>query len=93
MKQELVAKGIRPVFFEFSTDESTRIQEIDFLISDGKKVLPVEVKSGRSASHKSLDRYLRIYSDRSDGAFVIHTKDLRTDGPITYIPVYMTMFV
>ena len=40
-----------------------------------------------------MDRYLTKYADRSDSAFVIHTKDLRTDGQITYIPVYMTMFV
>ena len=40
--QEMVSKGIRPVFFEFDSEDSVRRQEIDFLISDGRKVIPVE---------------------------------------------------
>ena len=51
------------------------------------------MKSGRSAVHRSLDRYMRKYPDRSDRAFVVHTKDLRTDGDVTYIPAYMAMFL
>ena len=33
------------------------------------------------------------YSDWVDRAFVVHSKDLRVDGNITYIPIYMAMFL
>ncbi len=31
--------------------------------------------------------------NRVKKAFVIHGKDLRVDGDVVYIPIYMTMFL
>ena len=57
-------------------------------------VLPIEVKSGAdSTSHISLDRFLIKFKDVADRAYVVHAKDLRSDGNITYLPVYMTMLL
>lgn len=33
---------------------------------------------------------MKKYRSRIEQAYIIHTKDLREDGDITYIPVYMT---
>ena len=33
------------------------------------------------------------YSDRINKKYVIYTKDLRWEGGILYLPVYMTMFL
>ncbi len=33
------------------------------------------------------------YSPKIEKAYVIHSKNLRTDGKIVYLPVYMTMFL
>jgi len=91
--QELVCRGHSLVFFEFRTNDSQRTQDIDFLIANGRKIIPLEVKSGKSSIHKSLDRFIDKYTDKTDNAIVIHTKDLRLEGMVTYIPVYMTMFL
>ena len=63
---------------------------MDFLIYRGGKVSPVEAKSGISSRHASLDRFTEKYRKRVSEAYVIHTKGLRKDGPVTYIPIYMT---
>ena len=59
----------------------------------GRKITPIEVKSGMSSRHRSLDAFMEKYHTRISEAFVIHGKDLRVDGEITYIPIYMTMFL
>ena len=68
----------------------TLLQEL----TDGKGVVPVEVKSSsRSSSHKSLDEFMKTYSRKVSKAYMIHQKNIRADGDIVYIPVYMTMFI
>ena len=92
--QELVAKNYELLFCRFLVEETNNPQEVDFLLVKDGKVLPIEVKSGASStSHISLDRFLTKYKAVADHAYVIHTKDLRVDGNITYLPAYMTMFI
>ncbi|MCL1904758.1 MAG: AAA family ATPase, partial [Methanomassiliicoccaceae archaeon] len=91
--QELVSSGHKLVFSKFSVKESANMQEVDFVVADGKKMMPVETKSGPSGRHASLDRFMKKFSSRADMGFVIHTKDLRVEGNIVYIPIYMAMFV
>ena len=87
----MLDKGL--MFTKFYTDESKRIQEVDFLITKGRKVIPLEVKSSRSAQHKSLDRLVRKYPKLIDGPIVIHSKDLDVRDGTTYLPIYMTMLL
>ena len=87
----MLDKGL--VFTKFYTDESKRIQEVDFLVANGKKVIPLEVKSSRSAQHKSLDRLVRKHPKLIDGPIVIHSKDLDVRDGTTYLPIYMTMLL
>jgi len=91
--QELVSSGHRLIFSRFESKDSDRTQEVDFVIADGGKVIPVESKSGVSNRHASLDRFMGKYSKHTDLGYVVHTKDLRVDGKIVYIPVYLAMFL
>lgn len=91
--QELTMTGHSLVFAKFEHDGSDYLQEVDFLIPEGGKVIPVECKSGFSTRHVSLDRFLDKYGESVKHAYVVHGKDLRVDGDITYIPIYMTMFI
>lgn len=94
VSQELVAAGHRLVYTKFTVKDTDNIQEVDFLISDGRRIVPVECKSGNMSSrHKSLDRLMEKYGRFVDTAYVVHSKDLRVDGSITYIPIYMSMFL
>ena len=91
--QTLVSTGHKLVFSKFSVENSTNMQEVDFIITDGKKIIPIETKSGNSGRHVSLDRFMEKFSSRVKTAYVVHSKDLRVDGKIVYIPIYMTMFL
>ncbi|MBQ6667645.1 MAG: ATP-binding protein [Bacteroidales bacterium] len=67
--------------------------EIDFLLSRGSKLCPIEVKSSSYRSHKSLDEFCTKYSGRISRRYIIYTKDLYFTGDTAYIPAFMTMLL
>lgn len=85
--QALTASGHELLFHRFDR------YEIGFLLTSGKKLLPIEVKSSSYSSHKSLDNFQTKYSDRVKESYVIYGKDVKREGNITFIPFYMTMFL
>jgi len=91
--QTLVSTGHRLVFSKFSIKGSTNMQEVDFVIADDKKIIPIEAKSADSSKHASLGRFMEKFSSRAEMAYVVHSKDLRVDGKTVYVPIYMTMFL
>ena len=92
--QELTVRNHELLFCRFWVKETKNPQEIDFMLVKDGKVIPLEVKSGAdSTRHVSLDRFMDKFRTVTGGAYVIHTKDLRVDGDIVYLPVYMTMFL
>lgn len=64
--------------------------EIDFLLIRKRKVCIVEVKSSEYKTHKSFDRFLEKYQLKSEERYMIYTKNLKKEGQITYLPIYMT---
>lgn len=91
--QMLRAAGKQLFYHTIPFADGKKYYEIDFLISDGHKVSPVEVKSSGYKSHTSLDAFCEKFSDRVQNRYVIYTKDLKREQGIDYIPVYMTMFL
>lgn len=87
--QQLAVRNCELYFHEFRDGES-QLYEIDFIIPDARGIIPVEVKSSVSSKHRSLDLFMKKYRTRIEQTYVVHAKDLREDGGITYIPVYMT---
>ncbi len=64
--------------------------EIDFLIGSKGKICPIEVKSSGYKSHKSLDEFQLKFSSRIRERYLLYTKDLRREGNLICLPVYMT---
>lgn len=91
--QELVALGYELRFSEFYHKDSKELQEVDFIIPGIEKMIPLESKSVSSSKHISLDRFMDKYRNRVEKAYVIHSKELRSEGNITYLPAYMVMFL
>lgn len=87
--QMLRASGNRLFYYTFAKDD-THSYEIDFLLSRGNKLCPIEVKSSGYKTHASLDAFCQKYSDRIKQPYLLYTKDLRKDGNILLLPVYMT---
>lgn len=67
--------------------------EIDFLLSRGSKICPVEVKSGGYNTHSSLDAFCIKYSNRVGQRYLIYTKDFRHDEKTLMVPAYMSMLL
>ena len=73
--------------------DGKKYYETDLLIADMHKVSPIEVKSSGYHTHASLDAFRGKFSARIANSYVIYTKDYHCDGNVTFLPVYMTMFI
>ena len=67
--------------------------EIDFLITEKKKIAPIEVKSGNYRSHSSLDKFRNKFSSKIGASYILYTKDLMIKDNIVHLPIYMAMFL
>ena len=90
--QMLAASGNKLFYYTWPKDE-THNYEIDFLLSRGSKLHPIEVKSSGYKSHKSLDVFCQKYSHVVERRYLIYTKDLKKDEETLLLPVYMTSFL
>lgn len=91
--QMLIAKGDNLFYYTMESETSNHLHEIDFLISRGDKICPIEVKSGNYRSHKSLDAFCDKFSSRLKDRYIAHTKDYKWENGIHYIPVYILPFL
>ncbi len=91
--QMLRAKGNNLFYYTMESDTSNHLYEVDFILSTGDKINPIEVKSGNYRKHKSLDVFCNKFSSRVRDKYVVHTKDYRLDNGINYLPVYMLPFL
>ena len=90
--QMLVAAGNKLFYYTWAKDD-THNYEIDFLLSRGSKLYPIEVKSSGYNTHTSLDAFCQKYSNIIDRRYLIYTKDLKKDAETILLPVYMTPFL
>lgn len=86
--QQLASSGRALCFYEFREGDS-QLYEVDFIVPRNRGIAPVEVKSSASTRHRSLDLFMDRFRDRIREAYVVHAKDLRVEGGVTYIPIYM----
>lgn len=91
--QMLVASGNKLFYHTWKSETSNHNYEVDFLLSRGTKLWPLEVKSSGYKTHKSLDEFCRKYSGHISNRYLIYTKDLKKDEQTTLLPVMLTMFL
>ena len=91
--QMLRASGKQLFYHTIPIEGGKKYYEIDFVIADGFKISPIEVKSSGYKTHASLDAFCKKYSERIKNKYLIYTKDLKRIEDVDYIPVYMTMFL
>ena len=97
--QMLAASGRKLFFYSNSSrsDVDSRM-EIDFLISKSKignrhNISPIEVKSGKNYTIKSLNKFKAKFAEQTHIPYVLHTGDLKEENDIVYLPIYMTMLL
>lgn len=91
--QMLTASGNKLFYYTFPTETGKHNYEIDFLLSRGNKICPIEVKSSGYKRHASLDAFCQKFSSRVLQRYLIYTKDLQKDEQTLFLPVYLTQFL
>ena len=86
--QMLLAAGNQLYYYTFP-DGNKHNYEIDFIISRGNKLCPIEIKSSGYRTHKSLDLFCEKYSSRIGNRYLLYTKDFQRDGQTLCVPFYM----
>jgi hypothetical protein len=87
--QELKAHGWDLRYFN-----SKKQGEVDFIIEEGTRVLPIEVKSGKDYQrHSALTNLLTNREYGIPEALVLNNENVQQKGNVLYAPIYMTMFV
>lgn len=69
--------------------------KIDFLISKDlitskHNIIPIEVKSGDRYTFTSLNKLNNKYKEYLAQGIILHTKDLKEEEGVLYLPLYMT---
>lgn len=87
--QELRSRG-----FELRYFNAKRYGEVDFVLQDGTRVLPVEVKSGNDyRAHRALDNVMAVEEWGIPEAYVLCKGNVCREGRVVYLPLYMCMFI
>lgn len=91
--QMLTATGNKLFYHTWPSETSNHNYEVDFILSRGSKIWPLEVKSSGYKTHKSLDEFCKKYPERISNRFLVYTKDFRKDEATTLLPVMMVPFL
>ena len=97
--ENIVAQMLRrnghKLYFYSRSDSSNRENhmEIDFLITENKKIAPIEVKSANYRSHSSLDKFRKRFSDKIGVSYILYPKDVMQKDGVWHLPLYMAMFL
>lgn len=92
---QMLRRNGHKLYFYSRNDPKSRENhmEIDFLISENRKIAPIEVKSGSYKSHSSLDKFRKKFSSKLAQSYILYTKDLMVKDSILHLPIYMAMFL
>ena len=89
--QELKASGLTLHYYN-----SPKLGEIDFVIEEktNGSVSLIEVKSGKDYKrHVALSNLLEVQNYTFDGAYVLCNGNIRPQGKVTYLPIYMASYI
>lgn len=88
---ELIAHGYQLFYYDNRTKG-----EVDYLIDDYESLsaVPIEVKSGKDYTvHSALNTFVQNEDYHIKKAFVVsNERKVRTQGKVTYLPIYDIMF-
>lgn len=89
---ELAAHGHKLFYYD-----NRNKGEVDYLIDDydSLSAVPIEVKSGKDYTvHSALSNFVKNEDYHIKKAFVVsNERTIKTDGKITYLPIYFVMFL
>lgn len=92
--QMLTASGNKLFYHTWPTESGKHNYKVDFLLSRGAKITPIEVKSSSYKTHTSMDEFCKKFSSRiTNDRYLIYTKDYAQKESVKYIPAYLACFL
>ena len=91
--QMIVASGRNLYYHTWRDKDKTHSNEVDFLITNKNKIIPIEVKSSSIKNHKSIDLFVKKYSQIVGRRFLFSQKDISHDGMLELMPIYLVPFI
>lgn len=86
--QELMAHGYDLYYYN-----NKKRGEVDFVIEEEDKIIPIEVKSGKDyVKHSALNNLLNG-NESVQKAFIFNNNNLKVVDNKIYLPIYMVMFL
>jgi len=92
---QMLRRNGRKLYFYSRYDKERRENhmEIDFLITEKKKIAPIEVKSNTYKFHYSLDKFKMKFSNKLSNSYILYNKDVLVKDDIIHLPIYMAIFL
>ena len=91
--QMITAANRSAYYHTWEKEDSTHYYEVDFLLQDKSKLLPLEVKSSATKKHESIDAFCKKYSKYVSQAILLSQKDVGKDDNLKRKPIYMLPFI
>ncbi len=87
--QAITAAGKNLYYHSWRKKDSTHSFEIDFLLLQKNKVIPVEVKSSSVRNHKSIDAFCEKYEKVVGRRWLLSQKDIAKEAMTELWPLYL----
>ena len=87
--QCLRTNGHKIVFYVEYNERGELQTEIDFIIRKDRKIIPIEAKSGKEHTVKSLEKFKKKFSNKVGLQYVLHEGDIKRENEIVYFPYYI----
>ncbi|MBQ8142874.1 MAG: ATP-binding protein [Bacilli bacterium] len=81
--------GRELLYHTWKNENQTHPYEIDFLIDNQSKLIPIEVKSSEVNNHKSINEFSKKYSSRISRRVLFSQSDISHDEMLELKPLYL----
>lgn len=91
---QIIKSNGREVYYHtWKKKESTHSYEIDFLVSNKGKIVPIEVKSSETKKHISMNEFSKKYSKVISRRILFSQKDIGNEEMLELKPVYLAPII
>ncbi len=91
--QIIASSDRRLYYYIFKNNLTTHNYEIDFLLIDNGKLVPIEVKSSETKNHKSINEFSKKYSSKISRRILFSQDDISKEEMLELKPIYLAPLV
>ncbi len=89
---QIITSTNRELYFHtWRKKDSTHSYEIDFVLSNKGKIIPLEIKLGLIKNHNSIDKFMKK-SSRISKSIILSNYDVKNENMILFKPIYYHLY-